>query len=129
MNSEWDWSTARREGHGPRETLPRPLASRRDAARAMGLPLVGIRQAHMVLSSGGSVNEAMKPFEATKRSLKQAALACIGSGESPAITASRSRPPPPAISPAGRRLDDRVPADEQHRAPHGKNWSAGHEPG
>lgn len=97
----------------------------------MGLPLVGIGQAHLVLSSGGSVNEAVEALRSDEE-VTEAGRARVQWLRRLAHQQGLAlKTPPPTISKTDRpgRLDDCAPADEQHRAPHGENWSAGHEPG
>ena len=117
-------------------TERKPSASTgRPSRRSSGngaTPHGGSRKPTWCLSSGGSVNEAVEALRSDEE-VTEAGRARVRRLQRIArrhgLALRRLRPP--AISAAGRllRLDDRGPADEQHRGTHRKHWSAGHEPG
>ena len=123
MNSEWDCLRLAAKASDREKAFRDHWPAVETQLRQWGYPSWGIAQAHLVLSSGGSVNEAVEALRSDEE-VTQAGRARVRRLQRIArrhgLALTRS-PRPPFPRPVRLwLLDDRGPADEQHRGTHGK---------
>ena len=121
MNSEWDCLRLAAKATDREKAFREHWPAVEAQLRQWGYPSWGIAQAHLVLSSGGSVNEAVEALRSDEE-VTEAGRARVRWLRRLAHRAGARAPqaPPPTISKSDRpgRPDDRGPAVEQHRGRH-----------
>ena len=130
MNGEWDCRRLAAKATDREKAFRERWPAVEAQLRQWGYPSWGIAQAHLVLSSGGSVKRPWKRYAVTRRSLRQAALRRNGYGGWPTSRGCAHETASPAISKRDRpgRLDDCGPAVEQRRGRHRAHREPEHEP-